>query len=206
VKKAIIFIVGATIATHQMTNCVTQLQAAKMGYKHVIYESAEAKYYLEKATAVPSKQIYKLPDFKTAYEESLSNIDLVPYYQNQYFRSELYNLAQSTRTSPQVIKPMIKPLLNQIDERIDSLVEKYAEKIMAFENVNNYADKPDEGMKQLARSGELNEWSKDIRKSEPQEDVDHDKNISTVKKRVKTRSDDWRPIIEPLPGSDNTPK
>jgi hypothetical protein len=72
--------------------------------------------------------------------------------------------------------------------------------------VNNYADKPDEGMKQLARSGELNEWSKDIRKSEPQEDVDHDKNISTVKKRVKTRSDDWRPIIEPLPGSDNTPK
>jgi hypothetical protein len=202
-RKAIIFIVGATIATHQMTNCVTQLQAAKRDFKHVIYESAEAKYYLEKATAVPSKLRYNSKAFKNAYEESLSNIDLVPYYQNQYFRSELYNLALSTKTLPEMVKIWVKPLLNQIDERIDALVEKYAEKIMAFEEANNYyAGKTDEAMKKLSRSADLNEWSKDIRKSEPQENLDHDKNSSAVK----TRSDDWRPTIEPLPGSDNTPK
>jgi len=205
-KKAIVFILCVSVPS-QMTNCVTYLQALKQSQKHVIYESAEAKYYLEKATMVPSKQIiYNFKDFKKAYEESLNNAELVPYYQNQYFRSELYNLAHATRTSPEVVKPMIKPLLNQIDERIDSLVEKYAEKIDEFEKAHFYFGSDEAHMKKLSRSAELNEWSKNIRKSEFLEDLDRDKGSSTEPVGRDPRT--WGPrevpsgTERPVPGRD----
>jgi hypothetical protein len=199
VKKAMIFIVGASIATHQMNHCVPYLEAVKTSYKYVIFESAEAKHYLEKAIMVPSI-INSIAELKKAYEEASNNADLVPYYQNQYFRSELYNLAQSKKMSP----VEIKPLLNQIDERIDALVEKYAEKIIAFEQANHYyIDKPnEEAMNKLGRSAELNRWSEGIRKSEPRAEYD---------KSTDPRTWDPRPVSKRKPSAhgpqnDNTPK
>src|ERR1700735_2275552 len=146
-KKTMIFILCISTIS-QITKCVTRLQAMKMSYKNVIYDSSEAKHYLEKII-MPSNQINNLTSLKKSYEESLNNTNLVLYYQNQYFRSELYNLAQSKKMSPEEIKPF----LNQIDKRIDSLVEKYAEKINEFEKTYSYFGSDDDThMKKLARS------------------------------------------------------
>jgi hypothetical protein len=141
-KKSVVFILTTTVLStavqeKPMNPKMSVAHAQKGGYYQKIYSLAEAAHYLGQATFAPSKEstvLNTVADLNKAYEEGLDKLDLIAYYQNQYYRSQLFDLARSKGMSVDEVTP----LLDRINEHIRTLLEKHVELINEFEKAHAY--------------------------------------------------------------------